>query len=157
MTNRYAKPIADSEVVAWSPSSGSTLYDKIAETVADDAGFINPTAVVNHSTFKLSPLQQALDGTLVVSYRVKSPDGVDLTAQLLEGTTVIATRTHTGIQSAAYATLRMELTALEASAIGDYSNLYIKFVGDYSVLLAEDGTRLTLEDGTSLLLMEKTA
>lgn len=154
MTNRYAKPIEDTANTAWSPSDGVTLYDKIDEVVPDDTDYIAPTAVANSSTFKLSPLQQALDGTLVVRYRVSAPGGADLTVELLEGATVIATRTHTGIPRGAYASLEMALTALEAAAIGDYSNLYVRFVGDYSVFLLEDGaSRLLLEDGTSILTL----
>lgn len=154
-----AKPIEDTEVVAWAPSSGVTLYDKIAEEVADDAGFINSTATTNNSKFKLSPLTRTIDGELVVSYRVKASDSTDLSVQLLEGSTVIAERLHREIPSTGYVVLRMTLTAAEVASITDFANLYLNFIAEHfvSAFLNEDDSRILLEDGSGVLLIERNA
>jgi hypothetical protein len=153
-----AKPIEDTEVVAWAPSSGVTLYDKIAEAVADDAGFISSTATTNNSKFKLSPLKRATaDGEIVISYRVKATDATDLSVQLLDGSTVVAERLHLDISATGYELLRMTLTADELALITDASNLYINFIAEHfvSAFLNEDDSRILLEDGSGVLLIER--
>lgn len=159
MSVQTAKPIEDSEVVGWSPSDGVSLYDKIDEAEADDAGFINSTATTNHSTFKLSPLKGATEGRLVVSFRVKSTDGTRFTAQLLEGSTVIAGRLYLDVSQTGYQVLRIVLTQDEIALITDYSALYLNFIAEHFifVLLDETGDRIALEDGSGVLLMEDNA
>jgi hypothetical protein len=157
MIINHARPIEDTEIVAWSPSSGVTLYDKINEEAPDDSGFINTTDAVNHSTFKLSPLPSAFDDSVVIRFRAKSTSDGYLTVLLLDGSTLIAERLF-GPLDAGYSMLRMDLTAPEVAAIIDYANLHVSFVGEYAVyqLLMEDGTSgIELEGGAGVLLMER--
>lgn len=161
MITNHARPIEDTEVVAWTPSSGVTLYDKIAEESPDDAGFVNTTAEANHSTFKLSPLVRAIDGSVTIRFRARSTADGYLTVQLLDGSTVIAERLY-GPLEAGYSMLRMELADAERAAISDYANMHVRFYGEYAVyrLLLEDGvSRLELEagNGPGDLLMERNA
>jgi hypothetical protein len=157
MIINHARPIEDTEIVAWAPSSGVTLYDKINEEAPDDSGFINSTDAVNSSTFKLSPLQRAFDGSVSIRFRAKSTASGYLSVLLLDGSTPISERLF-GPLDAGYSTLRMDLTASEASTISDYANLHVRFVGEYAVyqLLMEDGTSgIELEVGAGVLLTER--
>lgn len=134
MTIRTAKPIADTSVTAWSPSSGATLFDKIDEANADDTGYINATALTNGYKCKLSALPDANDGTLAITLRVKSAAAYEgVTAQVLEGSTVIAERRLTIDIVGSYATLQISLTVAEVSAITDFSNLYLSVSGNEMV------------------------
>jgi hypothetical protein len=161
MIINHARPIEDTEIVAWSPSSGVTLYDKINEEAHDDAGFVNTTAEANHSTFRLSALPRAFDGSVVIRFRARSTADGYLTVQLLDGSTLIAERLF-GPLDAGYSMLRMDLTAPEVAVISDYANLHVRFYGEYAVyrLLLEDGvSRLELEagNGPGDLLIERNA
>ncbi len=158
MIVNHARPIEDTEVVAWVPSSGVTLYDKINEEVPNDTGFINSTAAANRSTFRISPLQRKTADALSATFRCKSPAGGYLSALLLSGASVIAERLLGYIKSDSYVMLRLDLTSLEVAAIADYGNLAVTLIAESTVsaLLLEDGaTALGLDGVVGRLLMER--
>jgi hypothetical protein len=156
MNINHAKLIEDTEIVAWEPSSGVTLYDKLDEEVPDDSDYIVSTATTNTSKFKLSPLKKAIEGRLVVKFRAKSSDGTRMTVQLLEGSTLIAERLYLDVSQSGYQQFGMVLTQAEIALITNASALYLNFIGEHFIfiLLGESGDRIALEDGTGVLLME---
>jgi lysophospholipase L1-like esterase len=122
MTLRTAQPISDEAVTGWSPSSGSTLFDKIAV----EAGSISSTAPTNAYKCKLSALQPAPNGSIVASLRIRTSSFHDmLTVHVMDGTTMIAAREltvqHVGVDT----TVTFTMTPAEVAAISDFSNLYV--------------------------------
>lgn len=147
---RTAKPIADASAAAWTPSAGADLYAGIDEDVPDDSDYMASTAEENAVTFSLSPLTPAPDGTLRVRYRAKSTDGVPFLVQLLDGENIVASGEDSGVP-AEFVTRTLILTKAAAETITDYANLSLRVIADYpAYLLAEDGSRILLEDGGNL-------
>jgi hypothetical protein len=123
---RYAKPNADTVTGAWVPSTGSSLYAMINETVEDDTTFIKATTATTCDV-ALNPV--ANPGTTsgqVVRYSAWSPFGNGLTVSLKQGATVIASWT-TAVLPVAPTLFEQNLTAAQIAAISDYGALHLSF------------------------------
>lgn len=153
-----AKPIADTEIVAWAPSSGVTLYDKIDELVADDLDYINSTAATNNAKFKLSTMQRlSIGGSLAISLRIKFDVTPYLSVQLLQGTSVIAERLIDGSLWSGYNLVQIVLRDDEFDLISDVADLYVNFIAESELfaLLNEGVGGFALEDGSGRILLER--
>jgi hypothetical protein len=133
---QFARPASDQSVGSWTPtpSSPTTLYDKIDESSANDSDYIespdSPSAAT--TVVKLSGLGDPLSSanhTLRYRYQKNASTGsMDLTVQLRQGTTeVIAEWIHTNISNA-WTTTSQTLTTDQADYITDYSNLHVAFI-----------------------------
>jgi hypothetical protein len=123
---RYAKPNADTATGAWVPSTGSSLYAMINETVEDDTTFIKATTATTCDV-ALNPV--ANPGTTsgqVVRYSAWSPFGNGLTVSLKQGATVIASWA-TAVLPVAPTLFEQNLTAAQIAAISDYGALHLSF------------------------------
>jgi hypothetical protein len=122
-------------------ASGTNLYQSIDETVADDADYIQSSAVPSNDVYvcSLSTLEDPVSSTgHVVRYRYrKSAAGgaqIDLTVQLRQGYvnessmgTLIASATHADITETATSNT-LALSGGEADAITDYTALFLRFL-----------------------------
>ena len=119
----------------WTPSSGGDLFAMLDESPVNDADYIESDE---------SPVNQVAEVTLgnctnplksdghMVRYRYHKGQGgaqVDLHVLLLEGATIIATFSHSDIPTAVTEAFQA-LTAAQADAIIDYSNLRLRFIAD---------------------------
>lgn len=120
-----ARPSSDTTAGAWLPSAGSSLYATLDEVSPDDADYIYTNSV---STCKIA-LNAVTDPLTssgqIVSYRVWSPNSDGLTVRLMQGTTEIASWTHTVLPTSP-TTYQQALTAGQCDAITDYSTLAIQ-------------------------------
>jgi hypothetical protein len=129
----FARPIQDISRGFWTTSSGATanLWAGVDEETADDTDFIQaPNNSNTVGVFRLSPLDTPLVRRLhIVNVRArKSAVGGNirgLTTELLQGSTVIASRVDTDL-TALWPTLPLVVTRTEAQAITDYSALDVR-------------------------------
>jgi hypothetical protein len=126
-------PISDISVGLW---SSTPLFQKIDEFTASDADLIvsatNPasdTCEVGLTTTTTDPVSSS---NHIVSYRYKKTASggrqIDLTVRLMQGTTIIATFTHTNISNV-IAQADQTLSGAQADAITNYGDLRIRFIG----------------------------
>ncbi len=120
---------------AWSPSSGGDLFAMIDESPVDDADYIESAETPVNQVAEVTlgnctdPLKS--DGHMV-RYRYHKGQGggqVDLTVLLLQGGTTIATFSHTNIPTAVTEAFQA-LSAAQADAITDYSDLRLRFTAN---------------------------
>jgi hypothetical protein len=125
LQQRYARPEADISQGAWTPSTGSDLYAMVDEDVPSDTDYIS-AATPTTCQLRLQPVidPQTSSGQ-VVRYRARSSTGSTLIARLKQGSTTIATATHTGV-AASFTEYSMTLTAGECDAITDYTDLRVE-------------------------------
>jgi hypothetical protein len=120
------RPDADVTDGAWVPSTGADLYATLDETSADDGDFI---LTASFSTCEVS-LQSGSDPSSsanhIVRYRAKGNGAVDLIVKLIQNTTVIATWTES-VAAASFTDYSHTLSAGEANAITDYTDLRLRF------------------------------
>lgn len=141
---QYGRPSADTNNPGnWTPtpSTPTTLYDKLDEATADDTDYISsPTAPASAVyVTKLSTLEDPLSSTghIIRWRRQKSASGgaqIDLTVQLRQGYvnegsqgTLITSQSDANIP-ATWTTATYTLSAAEADAITNYGDLYLRFV-----------------------------
>lgn len=134
---RIALPSNDVSDGTWTNelSSAVNLYASIDEFGAsNDADFIQSAglAVGNSDTVELA-LAPLADPTSsvdhLISYRYRKQGGItiNLTVSLVQGTTVIATWTHTNVD-VLYVDAVQTLTGVQADAITNYADLRLRFV-----------------------------
>jgi hypothetical protein len=122
---RYARPDADITDGAWLPSTGSDLYSMLDEVTYDDTDYIY-TASASTCEIRLSdPTDPGTSNGQILRYRAKSEDTSTLVAKLMQGSTTIATRTHTSVPGT-WTEYTMTLTSGECDAITDYTDLRVK-------------------------------
>jgi hypothetical protein len=123
-----ARPVADVSAGPWTASSGAALFDMLDETVADDLDYI-VTTMAGTCTLALGPATAPNPGKVMrLRYRASSATAATLIARLKQGSTVIASATHTNVP-AVPTEFTLTLTAAEAAAITDFSALRIDLVG----------------------------
>lgn len=134
----YARPAADVTDGGWTNESGSNvdLYASIDETSPGDSDYIRSSLQgqggSDTAEVALGPLTDPAGNTNHrVSYRYGKALGdgvgrVDLTVQLVQGTTVIASWTHLDIATG-LTTAQQTLGAGQADAITDYTDLRLRF------------------------------
>jgi len=146
MAIEFARPSADAyNGDGWKEDDGTTttIFDQIDEVVADDADFIRSPLTPTNDAYvtKLTSVTDPLSSTdHIVRYRygkdAAGGDQIDLIVQLRQGYvnegspgTLIASQTHTNI-GVAWIAGTFTLSGAEADAITDYTDLYLRFVGN---------------------------
>lgn len=136
VTYQILTPDADLADGGWTTHLGGTvLYAVIDEAVVDDADFIrssdNPSSDV--CEVALSNPTGNVGEEVIVEYRYGKVGSaqIDLTVDLREGTTTIATWTHTNV-SATLTTASQTLTAPQVASITDYNALSLRFSANSS-------------------------
>lgn len=120
-----ARPAFDITDGAWTPSSGADLYVMLDEETASDTDYIL-TAASSTCQIGLSAVTDpATSSGHVLMYRAQSSTGNTLVARLKQGTTTIASATHTNVP-ATWTDYMLTLTAGECDAITDYADLRIE-------------------------------
>jgi hypothetical protein len=129
-----AAPVADVADAAWLNSAGNAtdLYSYVDETTASDADYIessdSPTSA-DEVKLRLAALDDPQVGTgHVLRYRylkdTTGGDQIDLTAKLYraDGTTLVASQTHTNIDAVTDGTLTLTGTEADSIPTGDYAS-----------------------------------
>jgi hypothetical protein len=130
----YLRPDADSIDGGWTnETGGSVLYSSIDESAVNDADYIQSSVnpVVDVAKISLSNPGFGVTEPAKLRYRYKrdSARTADLTVRLLQGTTQIASWTHTGI-STSFVTTEQTLTAPQFASITDFDDLYIELTAN---------------------------
>jgi hypothetical protein len=143
---QFGRPSTDTTRDNWTEDDSTTvdIFDQIDEAVSDDADFImtqlTPTSDVYVT--KLSTLEDPLSSSNhIVRYRFRKDaaggDQIDLIVQLRQGYTnegaqgtLIAAKTETDIDGSGWVAGTFTLTGGEADSITDYTDLYLRFVGN---------------------------
>jgi hypothetical protein len=141
---QFGRPSTDT-FREWEEDDGTTtdIFDQIDETSFDDADYIRTPVAPTSDVYvtKLTTLEdpQVSTGHVVrYRYRKDTTGGaqIDLTVQLRQGYvnegtpgTQIAQWTHTAIAETITAAAQT-LSGAEADAITDYTDLYLRFVGN---------------------------
>jgi hypothetical protein len=149
----YIRPDADVSDGTWTgQDAGTNLFSYIDESSINDSDYIQSSLAAN-DVCRVSLGNLAGGTTLVapvtISYRyAKSSSGVaDLLVRLMQGTTEIASWTHTGI-STTFTTADQILTAPQLAAITNFNNLELEFtanpvVGGTTTVIAPNGMSWT--------------
>ncbi len=138
----YVRPVSDDTVGGWTTSAGggTNLYATVDEAVIDDADYAqSPALSAGQSaayTLNLGTSAQLwVDKTHNVRYRYFAANaGMSLAVTLLQGTTTIASWSHSGITAATWTTATQALSSGERAAIkagGGYTGLKLKFEASY--------------------------
>ncbi len=143
---QFARPSVDTTRDNWEEDDGTTvnIFDQIDESVADDADYIRTVLTPTNDVYvtKLTTLEDPLSSiNHIVRFRYRKSaaggDAIDLTVQLRQGYTnegspgtLIATvATLTNITDV-WTLVTYTLSGGEADAITDYTDLYLRFVGN---------------------------
>jgi len=143
---QFARPSTDTTRDNWEEDDGGTtdIFDQIDEAIADDADYIRTQLTPTSDVYatKLTTLEDPLSSTgHTVRYRYRKDaaggDTIDLIVQLRQGYvnegtpgTLIASATHNDIGGAGWTVGSIALSGAEADAITDYTDLYLRFVGN---------------------------
>lgn len=119
------KPSQDMSSGAWTPSTGANLYSVLDESTYDDNDYISTTSA-STAEIKLSAGSIPEAGSFSIRYRAKYNTSGNLTAELYQGTTLIAT--HSPPLTPFYQTFIWTLSLAETNSITDYTDLRIKFI-----------------------------
>lgn len=127
-------PDADVSDGGWTTDAGlTTLFSAVNEATINDATFIRSASTPVNDTCRLSLSNPALavGEEFVVEYRYakSGTDRIDLVARLKEGTTTIASWTHTDIGTSEV-TASQTLTAPQIASIIDPNALEIELVAN---------------------------
>ncbi len=123
--NQIAAPIADISAGAWTPSSGGSLYPMLDEAAADDNDYISVSSTGSVAELRLAPLTDPNNaGARTLRYRLASPSSATLRLTLMQGATQIAQWTE--VMSPTWTTYAHTLSAPEAAAITDYTDLRVR-------------------------------
>ena len=124
-------PDADNTDGGWTNETGGTvLYSSIDEAAPNDSDYIisSDRPVSDICKISLSDPGGGIQAPLAVFYRYKKsgPNSIDLRVRLLEGSTQIASWTHTNID-ANFINIEQVLSSGELASIGDPTNLFLEF------------------------------
>jgi hypothetical protein len=142
---QFARPSADiANPGGWTTHTGGTtnLYATINEVTPDDTTYIQSPAGPANAVYvtKLSAVVApgVTSGHWIrmrTSASLDNQQSITITQELRQGYvnesnqgTLIASQTRSGITSTTWTTSAYNLTAAEAGAITDYSNLYFRFI-----------------------------
>lgn len=135
---QIARPESTTLAGAWTPTGAASLHAALAEPVPDDASFIASEADPANSACEVavaSLVDPSDDSGHVLRWRhAKSAAGgnsIDLTVELRQGTTVIATASFIDIGDV-WTTGTLVLSGAAAANISDYSDLRLRFIADVS-------------------------
>ncbi|MEE9236334.1 MAG: hypothetical protein V3U52_00885 [Thermoplasmata archaeon] len=134
---QYARPDSDVGVTNWTDSSGDGVnYTKIDETAADDDTTYTQTDINpsdgDDAEFGLSDvIDPQTSGGHILRYRYNNSavfggnSELDVTVELRQGVTTVASWTHTDIRNTSYETRNQTLSTSEADSITDYTDLRV--------------------------------
>lgn len=131
---QIARPASDISLGFWSPNAGTTAYTQLRETIADDlTTYVFQNFIFFSDTFevKLSALTDPVSSTghiLRIRTRDDSSIGSLINVALYQGTTSIATF-NTGDGFGGWLSVSYTLSAGEANAITDYTDLRVRVTG----------------------------
>jgi len=166
-----AVPDSDINSGNWEDQTGGDndglQYDEINEVQRDDQDFTsssrmnggNPNDQLDVSLSDIPDPEISTDHTVYYTYKKDQNKGVtlDLTVSLIEGSTTIASWTHTGV-GRNWTSATQTLTTIEADSISNYSDLSLSFTvscsscngGPRSIEISWAGLNIKLSpDGTS--------
>lgn len=130
------RPDTDTSISDWTDQADgtTTIFNSIDETSFSDTDYIKSPTPPNASVarFRMSnpTAGRTLDTPVVVAYRFKKTNSDDqqLDVSLKQGTTLIASWTHTGGGlTETFQTVEQTLTAPQFASITDFNDLYIEF------------------------------
>lgn len=141
-------PNGDSSVGAWEDEGGATtnLYQSVDETSFDDTDYIrseaNPTnsAVILDFGTPVDPVGRR--HILDYRYQKDSTDTMDLTVEYRDGTTVIASTSHTDIPAEPTAA-SFSLTDEQVAELTGYTNIRVRFVANKTAGAGSTRVRVT--------------
>lgn len=123
--DQLAAPIADISAGAWLPSTGVALHPMVGEANADDGTAVWCPVANSAVEFGLASLSDpAVSGGHTLFYRLSSPVGATFQITVKQSATQIAQWTQTS--TPALAQYSRTLSAAEADAITDYTNLRVR-------------------------------
>ena len=128
---QYARPTSDVSINSWTTAP---LYQKIDETLYSDADYIQRNAIAYCEVGLSSLNDPATSDGHYVRYRLgrsRIDRALTIVVRLYQGSTEIALWTHTD-PALSFVGFEEALTANQANAITDYSNLRLRF--DITVL-----------------------
>jgi len=143
--SQFARPDEDVSKGGWTDTAGgdgdTVLYDEIDESTRNDADYsesVSLTLLGQTDTWQVG-LSGATDpqtsSNHIVRYAYqKSAAGVtslDLTVRLLQGTTQIASWTHSDISSS-FTLAEQTLSAVQTDSITNYSDLRLEFIATHA-------------------------
>ena len=134
MVLTYIRPDADDTDGGWTDDGGATtLFDHIDESSATDSDYIQSSNNPDHDIVKLrlsDPAVSLLQRPATVRYRYRKKgdpnQSMNLTATLLQGSTAIASWTHSDIDTS-FTTAEQTLTEAQFNSISDFTDLFIQF------------------------------
>jgi hypothetical protein len=122
---QIARPVGDVSNSGWTPQ---TVFDEINEVNADDASYVASSGNPQGDTFEVYLASMALPdiGPQILKVRVRNtgPDQIEVTAKLMDGTTLVAIRLFYPTQS--FVTYEFPLTAAEIARIVNYEDLTLR-------------------------------
>jgi len=123
VTYSFARPTSDI-TTGWTPSTGSNHYALIDEATADDADYVYATAASQTDEVQLGALT-APTGDVQIRYRVQNIAASGrVTVSMYEGATLVKADT----QRTADGTYTMVVTSTDYAAVGNWSNIRLRFV-----------------------------
>jgi hypothetical protein len=140
---QFSRPDNDDSIGSYTDDGGGTtnIHDAIDEVTASDTDYIRSENDPSTSlcVIGISSVTDPVSSTgHVVRYRYAkgqsgggSPGVVDIVIRLREGTTTIASQSHSGITTT-WTDGSFTLSGAEADSITDYSNLNIQYSSDKS-------------------------
>lgn len=130
---QVARPVSDLTATGWSPVPGGSLYLCLDENFADDGDYVyNLSAGTNIVELGMSPLVDPASAAghvlryrfeLVFSGLLEDEPESAVRFSLVQGASVIATETRTFPYDSAATTYELTLSAGQANAISDYTDL----------------------------------
>lgn len=143
---QFGRPSTDTTRDNWEEDDGTTvnIFDQIDEAVADDLDYIRTVLTPTSDVYvtKLTTLEDPVSSAgHIVRYRYRKDadagDQIDLTVQLRQGYvsevslgTLIHSEVHTNIPGTGWTAGTFTLSGAEADSITDYTDLYLRFVGN---------------------------
>lgn len=121
------RPASDITVGSWTSSLGGALYAALDETSPDDGDFVSITGTGTFEV-KLGPaVDPAVSYGHTIRYRLQGDGAKTFTARLVQGTTIRSTDPTVRVPAAgSWTTYSWTLTAGEADAITDYTDLRVR-------------------------------
>jgi len=143
---QFGRPSTDTTRDNWVEDDNSTtdIFDQIDEASSDDADYIKTQLTPTNDVYvtKLTTLEDPVSSANhIVRFRYRKEatggDIIGLVTELRQGYvnegtpgTLIATQTNADISGSAWVAGTFTLSGAEADAITDYTNLYLRFVGN---------------------------
>lgn len=151
---QVSAPSVDVTDGSWTTDTGgSVLYAAIDEAVASDTDYIKSSNLTQGNSdlceIALGSLTDPISSsnhTLSYRYRAQGTESMNLVVSLMQGATLIASQTHTGVGSS-FVDGTLTLSAGEANAITDYTDLRVRF---NAVCPAVSGNSIEWGSGNSI-------